>query len=115
MEKKSKQSSPRRFMSDMMAHLRRVSRKKNTPFNIELDYLGTLWAKQHGRCRLTGVEMAHTSKDLSGVRIDAIDRDKGYIKGNIQLICDGIKRMKKDMGNDEVKRFIAEVKSIAMV
>lgn len=115
MEKKSKQSSPRRFMSDMMAHIRRVSRKNNIPFDIELDYLETLWTKQHGRCRLTGVKMTHISKDLFGVRIDAINKEKGYAKGNIQLICDGIKRMKKDMRNDEVKRFIAEVKSIAMI
>lgn len=114
MEKKSKQSSPRRFMSDMMAHLRRQSRKSGTPFDVELDYVENLWKKQRGRCSLTGVEMTHTSSDLFGVRIDAIDRSKGYIKGNVQLICDGIKRMKKDMSNDAVKSFIREIKSIAI-
>jgi len=115
MEKKSKQSSPRRFMSDMMAHIRRQSRKKNIPFDLDLDYLEDLWSKQHGRCLLTGVEMVHTSSNLYGVRIDAIDKEAGYIKGNIQLICDGVKRMKKDMNNNDVKSFIAEIKSIIMV
>ena len=114
MEKKSKQSSPRRFMSDMLAHIRRHSRKNNIPFDIDLNYVCDLWATQLTRCRLTGIEMTHTSKDLFGVRIDTIDKDKGYTEGNIQLICDGIKRMKKDMNNEEVKRFIAEIKSIAM-
>jgi len=102
-------------MSDMMAHIRRQSRKKNIPFDLDLDYLEDLWSKQHGRCLLTGVEMVHTSSNLYGVRIDAIDKEAGYIKGNIQLICDGVKRMKKDMNNNDVKSFIAEIKSIIMV
>ena len=115
MEKKSKQSSPRRFMSDMLAHIRRQSRKSSVPFEIDLNYVCDLWTKQGARCAMTGAYMAHTGNNLFGVRIDAINKEKGYVKGNIQLICDGIKRMKKDMSNDDVRHFITEIKSIAMV
>lgn len=114
MEKRSKESGPRRFMTDQVAHLRRTSAKKDAPFNIDLDYVSELWTKQLARCAITGVYMTHTHNNLQSVRIDTIDDKKGYTKGNVQLVCDGIKRMKKDMTNDQVKDFIAEIKSIAI-
>jgi hypothetical protein len=115
MEKQSKESSPRRFLTDMMAHYRRSSRKKNIPFDLDLDFLSNLWQHQNGRCAITGVEMTHIRQDLCGVRIDAIDTDKGFIKGNTQLICDGIKRMKRDMNNKDVIGFVQEIKSVVVI
>ena len=115
MEKDSKQSSPRRFMTDMVAHLRRHSRKKKIEFDIDLDYVDGLWSNQNGRCAITKLVMTHENKDLFGVRIDAKDRNKGYVKGNIQLVCDAVKRMKRDMDDDEVLRFIQEVKSVIII
>jgi hypothetical protein len=115
MEKNSKQSSPRRFMTDMVAHLRRQSRKKKIEFDIDLDYVEALWVEQSGRCAITKLSMTYENKDLFGVRIDTIKGSKGYVKDNIQLVCDGIKRMKRDMDNEEVQRFIQEIKSVIII
>lgn len=102
-------------MTDMVAHLRRHSRKKNIEFDLDLDYIDGLWKDQNGRCAITKLPMTHKNKDLFGVRIDTKLADKGFVKGNIQLVCDGIKRMKRDMGNDEVQRFIQEIKSVIII
>lgn len=114
-EKQSKQSSPRRFMTDMVAHLRRFCKKNSIPFNIDLDYVSNQWAKQMARCAVTGINMTYENKDLKNVRIDAIDENKGYTKGNIQLVCDGIKRMKKGMSNEDMLRFVREIKEVIMI
>ena len=108
----TKQSNPRRFMTDMVAHAKRMCHKENKPFDLDLDFLCALWNRQSGRCALTGVELSHTRNSLYSVRIDSIDRKLGYTKKNTQLICDGVKRMKKDMSNESVKEFLQEVKSI---
>lgn len=115
MEAKSKQSSPRRFLTDSVAHLRRFSRKKTIPFDLDLDYVDDLWNRQQGRCAISGVQMTHKRKDLVSARIDTINAEKGFIKGNVQLVCDGIKRMKRDMADDEVRRFVSEIKSALVI
>jgi hypothetical protein len=114
-EKASKQSSPRRFLTDIVAHLRRMSRKKSTPFDIDLDFVCDLWAEQKGRCALTGVGMSYARGDLNSVRIDAVSQKEGYIRGNVQLVCDGVKRMKRDMPNEEVVRFIQEIRDVIII
>jgi len=115
MEQESKKSSPRRFMTDMVAHLRRYSRKKNIEFDIDLDYVDRLWVKQGGRCALTKLAMTHIGKSLFDVRIDLKDHNQGYIKDNIQLVCDGVKRMKRDMSDSDVREFIQEIKSVIII
>ena len=115
MEKASKQSSPRRFLTDKMAHIKRVCKKKNIQFDIDLDFLEQLWGEQNERCALTGVKMSHQNNDLLSVRLNLIDEDGGYTKDNIQLVCDGAKRLKKGGVNGDVIRFLQEVKSVIMV
>jgi len=115
MESRSKQSSVRRFLTDQMAHLRRISRKKGIAFDLDLDYLEDLWRSQNGRCAISKISMEHKRNDLAGVRIDAIEGEKGFLKSNTQLVCDGIKRMKRDMNNDEVKRFVEEIRSVIVI
>jgi hypothetical protein len=115
MEKESKLSSPRRFLTDAVAHLRRSSRKKSIPFDIDLDYVDDIWKKQNGRCAISGVMLTYKRRDLFGVRIYVIDEKKGYTKGNILLVCDGIKRLKRDMSDQDVRGFIEEIKSVLMI
>jgi len=112
-DSKSKQSSPRRFLTDQMSHLRRISEKNALLCDLSLDSLDDLWKKQNGRCAMSGIEMTYKRGDLLAVRID-LKCGENYISPNIQLICDGVKRMKKGHTNEEVKKFITELKSILM-
>lgn len=115
MEKRSKQSSPRRFLTDKMSHIKRVCKKKEIEFDMSLDMLDQLWEEQGERCAVSGVQMTHKNGDLSSVRIDRISEDLGYISGNIRLVCDGVKRLKKNSNDDAVNKFIQEIKTIVMI
>jgi hypothetical protein len=115
MEKISKQSSPRRFLTDKMAHAKRVCKKKNIKFDIDLNFLEQLWDEQNGRCALTGVRMSYQNGDLLSVRLNLIEEEEGYTKDNVQLICDGANRLKKSGTNVDVIRFLQEVKSVIMI
>jgi len=113
-DSKSKQSSPRRFLTDQMSHIRRISEKNSLKYDLSLDFLDDLWSKQNGRCAMSGIEMTHQRGDLFAVRID-LKSGTDYTKSNVQLICDGIKRMKKGHTNEEVEKFISELKSVFMI
>lgn len=114
-EKESKHSNPRRFMTDMVAYIKRMCKKDSIACDIDLDHMCGVWERQNGRCALTGVLMTHTDKSLCGVRIDRINDKDGYIKGNVHLVCDGIKRMRKDMSVEEIKLFMQEIKNVIVI
>jgi hypothetical protein len=66
--------------------------------------LMTLWKRQRGRCRLTGIPMTHdhsditdTSRHFTNASVDRIDSSVGYIGSNIQLVCQRVNYMKSNM------------------
>jgi hypothetical protein len=76
-----------------------VQRKRNGEV-ISLDALEVIWNTQQGRCALTGWPM--TMELGNGViptncSIDRIDATKGYIVGNIQLVCRAVNVAKHDL------------------
>lgn len=73
---------------------------KNILFDLTLEYLEELWNNQNGICTLTGIKMTHTileGKLNTNASIDKIDPLLGYIKGNIQFVCNRANMMKSDM------------------
>lgn len=73
------------------------------PFNISLDYLIELWNTQKGVCALSGIKMTYELKKgriPTNVSIDKIDRTKGYVTGNIQLVCMACNQIKSDMSEE---------------
>jgi hypothetical protein len=57
---------------------------------LTLEYLEELWKEQEGLCALSGIKMTFELKrgrTHTNLSIDKIDRNKGYIIGNIQLVC----------------------------
>lgn len=55
---------------------------------VSLDYLVSLYEQQRGICALSGIPMHVTlhHTDLT-VSPDRIDTNKGYIEGNVRLVC----------------------------
>lgn len=74
--------------------------RKNKEFNITETDLFDLWGKQEGLCAYTKLPMTATSNQHSTVSLDRIDSSKGYIVGNIQLVCASINRMKQEFTED---------------
>ena len=74
--------------------------RHNIPFNITLEYLEELWERQKGLCALSGIEMTYELKrgrTHTNVSIDKIDKTKGYVVGNVQLVCMACNQIKSDM------------------
>lgn len=72
---------------------------------IDTKYLKNLWVNQKGCCALTGKIMVifgprGTPDFWNSISIDRIDSNKGYIEGNVQLVCTAVNIMKMDMTNE---------------
>lgn len=83
---------------------------KTTPFNIDRDYLFGLYEDQKGLCALSGIKLSIEPNELSGLSIDKIIPELGYVKGNVQLLCWAVNRAKGEMSQEH---FIQLCKTIA--
>lgn len=91
-------SSPKNFISGILNHA--TKRKQHLGFDIDLVYLCQLYAQQQGRCALSGVEMTYSAgagRVNTNISIDRIDSSVGYVRGNVQFVCDVVNRMKQDL------------------
>lgn len=90
----------------------RSRRNKNIAFSITLEDVVALWNKQNGKCALSGIEMTYElqkGRTPTNVSIDKIDRTKGYIPENIQLVCMACNQMKSDMSEEELYSFCKNI------
>lgn len=96
------------FIKDRFYGAKNRALNKNIDFNISIKYLNDLWIKQEGKCAITGLVMKHSileGKVKTNLSIDRIDPSKGYIIGNIQLVCNIINVMKSDMSYTDLKYY----------
>lgn len=90
----------------------RSRRNKNIAFTITLEDIVTLWNKQNGKCAISGIEMTYElqkGRTPTNVSIDKIDRTKGYVPENIQLVCMACNQMKSDMSEEELYSFCKNI------
>jgi len=91
-------------------HLRNC-KKRYREFNIDLQYLKELWEEQQGICPFSGIKLvlnAYTNifKDQRySASLDRIDSNKGYIKGNVQVISYRANTMKGDATPKDLIQF----------
>lgn len=96
-------SSPKAFLSGALNHA--AKRKLHLGFDLDLKYLLDLYDSQQGRCALSGVPMTYRAgvgRTSTNISIDRIDSRRGYLRGNVQLVCDLVNRMKQDLQEDEL-------------
>jgi uncharacterized protein YlaI len=77
-----------------------------------------LWKAQDGLCALTKIPMqtvnstrTSRSRTLNQYRasVDRIDSEKGYITGNVRLVCAYVNVMRSDMTDDELRFWCAAI------
>jgi hypothetical protein len=98
---------------------RAANRTENAqPIEVDLDYIYDIGAEQDFYCALTGEELEFTRGgstwlgkwcNPNSCTIDRIDSDKGYIKGNIQLITWKANCLKQHLDNSEFIEFCKDV------
>ena len=56
-------------------------------------------------CAITGHKMVLAINDKYKVSVDRIDSTKGYVEGNIQLVCWWVNKCKNDCTSNELINF----------
>lgn len=69
--------------------------------SLTIDYLKDIYNQQEGKCALSGKLLECGKLNNKTLSIDRIDSEKGYEKGNIQLVCWAVNRMKQDIPQEE--------------
>lgn len=69
-------------------------------FSISLEYMFELWENQKGRCAYTNLPLLATANQFNTVSLDRIDSSKGYVVGNVQLVCAAVNKMKQEYSED---------------
>jgi len=102
----TKRTSARNRIGYVALHERSiVSRLKNLctkaklrtkEFNLTDHDLLDLWEKQNGQCAYTKLPLLATANQFNTVSLDRVDSSKGYVVGNVQLVCAAINKMKQE-------------------
>jgi hypothetical protein len=86
-----------REIDSKLKNLCTKARKRiNREFSLVPQDLHDLWTKQDGKCAYTGLPLVATANQYNTVSLDRIDSSKGYVVGNIQLVCAAVNKMKLD-------------------
>lgn len=86
--------------------------KHNIQFNLDLDFLIDLWNKQNGLCSLSGIKMTfelRMGRTPTNLSIDRKDKNLGYTKDNIQLVCMVCNQIKSDLSEYEMYNFCKKI------
>jgi hypothetical protein len=87
------------------------AKSRSLQWGLTLEQLDDLWARQKGRCALTGIRMSHTTNDPYKMSLDRIDNSRGYTPDNVQFVCACVNFMKNDSTEEEFVRLCRLVSS----
>lgn len=89
-----------RFNREIDSRLRALRTKAKQrikkEFNIQESDLLDAWGKQKGLCAYTKLPLTAKANQFNTVSLDRTDSSKGYIVGNIQLVCAAVNKMKQE-------------------
>jgi hypothetical protein len=86
--------------------------KKGYNINFDWTFLKELWELQKGNCAISKIPMTYemfNGRTPTNVSVDRIDSNKGYEKGNIQLVCMAVNQMKSDLDAEEFIYFCEQI------
>lgn len=87
--------------SVLRVRLMSCKRREFKDFDLTLEYLKDLYAKQNGKCYYSGVQLTFASNDPNVLSVDRVDSDLGYVDGNVVLCAWIINGMKSDLTKDK--------------
>lgn len=88
---------------------KRSNNRDNMIFDIDENYIKYIILKQKNKCIYSGRELEWKIGSIDKPSIDRIDSNKGYIKGNIQLVTKYTNIMKSDLSEYEFKLLINDI------
>ena len=76
------------------------ARNRNRECEIDEFYLFDIWESQSGLCVYSGIQMTLDTKCYNTVSLDRIDSTKDYLRGNVQLVCSAVNKMKQEYSEE---------------
>lgn len=78
-------------------------------YNIDVDYIVELIKKQNFRCAYTGIKLMISKDYRFSPTLDRVDSSRGYIKGNVVVVCNFSNVAKSFMEMDDFIVFIEKL------
>lgn len=80
---------------------------KQVPFDIDTNYMMELWSYQNGKCAVSGIDLdLIMSKEFTtnpeAPSIDRIVPNKGYVKGNVRIVCYQVNAALSEYGEEQL-------------
>lgn len=97
-----------RLLTERFCGVKTRSINNKLELDFDREYLKSLWFLQKGKCALTNIDMTYElyqGRTHTNFSVDRIDSSKGYIKGNIQLVCMVVNQMKNNLTVEELMFF----------
>ena len=90
-----------RDITSRLKYLCTKAKKRKWEIDFDHSYLLEVWNKQNGSCAYTGLPLLLKANHPESVSLDRIDSQIGYLKGNVQLICFVVNKMKQEFSEDQ--------------
>ena len=97
-------------MRDM--HNRAKKKEHEVSDELDVEFLLGIYQEQQGLCAISGLPLTWgyegqehaNSGDRRGtnISIDRIDSSRGYVPGNVRLVCDRVNRIKSNMDDTDL-------------
>jgi hypothetical protein len=95
------------------------AKTKELAFNIDGEYMSKLWDEQKGKCSVSGIDLDLSKSDLYSANpyspsIDRIIPSKGYIKGNVRIVCYQVNVALSEYGEDQLLKMCRAIASMPL-
>lgn len=101
-----------RILTERFCAVRDRSKINGLGLDFNRGYLKELWEQQNGLCAISKIPMTalvFCGRVPTNVSVDRIDSKRGYIKGNVQLVCMAVNQMKSDLTTEELLYFCKQI------
>lgn len=98
-------SNPEQILNYRLQACRKRAKDKQLIFDLELEFLTTLYHNQNGRCALTNLLFEfdfdeNFSKRPFSPSVDRINSKLGYTKDNVRLVCSAVNSALSEYGDE---------------
>lgn len=98
------------YFGHKIPSLKNRSKRLNVAFDLNKEFLLSLYNKQNKRCFFSNIKILHNSGVLNynSISIDRLDPLCGYTKNNVVLCAFAINSLKFNLNEQEFKTFLSE-------
>ena len=92
-----------------IVRIKRRAKSKEIEFDLDIDYLVSLWNKQNGLCWYTKREMNFTTHSPELFSLDRKDSNLGYTKDNVIWCCWTANNIKADISIKDLSKLLIDI------